>query len=515
MLETVVTQKSLAAVDIGSNSIHLIIARVNQGAMQTIQTHKERVQLAAGLTKYGLLDQAAFERGIDCLARMGQILANHEPDVVRVVATHALRVAGNRNEFIAQAEEALGHKVEVISGAEEARVIFLGVAHFLTLQSHALIIDIGGGSTELAIGKGFEPVFTASAAMGCVSYRDRYFSKGLTKQAFRDAHYAAMQALEAFLPKLNNLSWEHAYATSGTAKALDSVVSLLYERGELKRDSLIELKALKRIREATIEKGEKYLKALDVGSDRLSLIPSGLAILIATMEALGVKGLAYQNVALREGVLYEMDDQMRHPDIAQRTRESLQSRYNVDRAQAARVADTCEWLIENSLSKKLAARIGDHRLLLLEAAHLHEVGLQISAGGLQKHSAYILMNSDLPGFAQEEQQILAQLVGRYRKRLHFSDLPEFPHMSQRDFELLVYLLRFAVILNIPRRLVDLSGVKIRIDSKRIDCVITPDFQQAHPLIGADLLREKRYLNGLGVELLIEVDDNLSLNAYNC
>ena len=515
MLENVTNQKLLAAVDIGSNSIHLIIARVNQGAMQTIQVHKERVQLAAGLTKYGLLDKGAFERGLECLTRMGQVLANHQPDVVRVVATHALRVAGNRNEFIAEAENALGYRVEVISGAEEARVIFLGVAHFLTLQSNTLIIDIGGGSTELAVGKGFEPEFTASAAMGCVSYRDRYFHKGLTESAFRDAHYAALQALEAFLPKLNDVRWDQVYATSGTAKALGSIVSLLDEKGDGLPSDLIELKALKRVRQTTIEKGEKYLKALDVGSDRLSLVPSGLAILIATMEALGVKSLAYQNVALREGVLYEMDDQMRHPDIAQRTRQSLQSLYNIDAEHSARVAATCEWLIENSLSKKLTARINDYRPLLQEAAQLHEVGLQISAGGLQKHSAYILMNSDLPGFTQENQQILAQLVGRYRKRLNFKELPDFPHLALRDFQLLVYVLRFAVILNIPRRKVDLTDVQIRIDNKQVECSITPEFQQAHPLIGADLLREKRYLGDLDVALSITVDDKPASNAYNC
>lgn len=500
---TQASKKLLAAIDIGSNSIHLMIAQVSQGALQIIRSYRERVQLAAGLTADGLLDKAAISRGITCLTRMGQVLTEHNPDIVRVVATHSLRIASNRNEFIAEAESALGHKIEVISGTEEARVIFLGVAHSLTLNVDTLVVDIGGGSTELAIGKGFSPEFTASCAMGCVSFRDRFFSAGLDSKAFASAQDMATQQLEAFLPKLKKLSWQQAYATSGTAKALQRLAVFVGAQVGEGQAAAITRKQLRELRDRLLTKGLKAFEAADLGQDRLPLMPGGVAIMLAICEALDIEALHYRDVALREGVLYELDEEMRQPDIVARTRKSIHARYQVDVDHAQRVAATCHWILNNALSSRKLAELQEYSHLLQEAAQLHEVGLQISAGGLQKHSHYILHHSDLPGLSQEEQLILAQLVLRYRKRLNFGELPGFAHLDKKQFALLTIVLRLAIIFNMSRKSVDLTGIELKIAPKLIQCRIQRRVYQANTLLELDLSRERRYLAEEGVELEIE------------
>ena len=500
---TQANKKLLAAIDIGSNSIHLMVAQVSQGALQTIRSYRERVQLAAGLGADGLLDQAAFSRGLRCLTKMGQVLAEHRPDVVRVVATHSLRVAKNRNEFIAQAESALGYKVEVISGTEEARVIYLGVAHSRTLNVDTLVIDIGGGSTELAIGKGFEPAFTASCSMGCVSFRDRFFLKKLDVRAFARAQDRAMQQLEAFLPKLKKLPWQQTYATSGTAKALQRLAVLIDNPGSDAQDGLITRRQLEELRERLLNKGLQAFEPASLGQDRLPLIPGGITIMLAICEALDIEELRYHDVALREGVLYELDGEMRQPDIIERTRKSMHARYQVDVVHAQRVADTCQWVFDNAVSNATCIELKDYSHILQEAAQLHEVGLQISAGGLQKHSQYILQHSDLPGFSEEEQMILSQLVLRYRKRLNFGALPNFTHLDKTQFVLLTIMLRLATIFTMSRKSVDLSGIKLEIAPKLIRCRIDRRIYAANILLELDLKREQRYLAEEG--LLLEVE----------
>ncbi|MGB5324908.1 MAG: hypothetical protein WBN40_05720 [Pseudomonadales bacterium] len=487
----------LAAIDIGSNSIHLIVARLVQGSLQTVASYRERVQLALGMGTNGLLQEAAMQRGIDCLQTMGSMLKDAQPDKLRAVATFALREAKNRDEFIKRAEQVLGCTVEVISGREEARMIFLAIAHSQTLSAETLVVDIGGGSTELATGSGFEPGFRASCRMGCVSFSEQFFAESYSARNFSRAHRAALQALEKYLVHLHAREWQEVYATSGSAKALAQAVT---QWGAMHDE--VTLKQLLQLREEIITRGEVgWLTGLGIADNRIELVPGGLAIMIACMQCLGVKQLAYRDVALREGVLYEMIEQMRHPDIRLRSRQSMQSRYNVDIAQATRVADTVR-----ELAVKLPADwLGPDRDaidILVEAAQLHEVGLQISANGLQKHSAYVLENSDLPGYNQDQQYLLAALVRQHRKRIRSEDLPVLRHLGSAAYLRLLCILRLAVLLNITRWPVDLDAIDIETKKKREGFRLLTDsaWLAEQILLGADLEREAKYLDEHGIEL---------------
>lgn len=491
--ETLPDNKLFAAVDIGSNSIHMMIARISKGALQPIQAYRERVQLAAGLSPERILSEDAIERGVECLQRMGKVLSDYALDQVRVVATHTIRVARNRNDFISLAEQALGYSVDVISGSEEARIIYQGVAHSRTLDTQAMIIDIGGGSTEIAVGVGFEPSAVVSCPMGCVSYRDRFFKDSVGKKQFKNARLAALQRVDACMPALKKQSWHKVFATSGTAKALERIVAYMSDESladpALRR--VIPLKTLKQIEQKIVKDGLKFLEEQALGENRVPLVPGGLSILITVMEALDIDELRYIDVALREGVLYELDEEMRFADIKQRTRKSLHARYQVDTEQAQRVVQSCDWIYRNCLSEKQQEKLFPHRVILLKAGYLHEVGLQISAGGIQRHSAYILKYSDLPGFSREEQELLAWLVGRYRKGISLEGVDEFSHIKKSELWLLLAVLRLAILFNVSRKDVDLSLVKLRID-KAISCELPQSFVEEYPLVEADLLREQGY-----------------------
>jgi len=485
--------KLFAAVDVGSNSIHLMIARISKGALQPIQSYRERVQLAAGLSDDRVLSEAAIERGIECLQRIGKILSEYHLDQVRVVATHTIRVAKNQQDFLVRAEKVLGFTVDVISGAEEARIIYQGVAHSQTLDQSSLVIDIGGGSTEVALGTGFEPKAVFSCAIGCVSFRDRYFLEKCGKKQFKEARIAALQELEACISTIKSEGWMHVYATSGTAKALEKIVRYFASEadGEAPLGKPLQLKYLKCLQQNLIDDGIDYLKEVSLGDNRLPLVPGGLSILIAIMEALDIEALSYQDVALREGVLYELDEEMRYADIKQRTKKSLHARYQVDTDQAYRVAESCDWIFRSALSTKLQEALLPHKAILLNAAYLHEVGLQINAGGIQKHSAYILRHSDLPGFAQHEQELLVWLVDRYRKGISVEGIDNFKYIKKSEVLILLAVLRLAILLNGLRKQVDLSLLELNID-KHIRCKLAEKFVVQNPLLEAGLLREQRY-----------------------
>jgi len=484
----------LAAIDIGSNSIHLIIARIAKGALLPIQRYRERVQLALGLDENQYLDEQAIRRGLDCLERMGKILRDHNPDKVRVVATYTLRQAVNRDRFLDQAESVLGYDVEVIAGREEARLIFQGVAHLETLTRDTLIVDVGGGSTEIALGKGFDPYFRESCHMGCVNYSQRFFMNKLDRQAFAAAHFAALQEIERYFSKLQRCKWHTVYFTSGSAKALEKL------SGQNTSVAGFSLKGLIELREQLILAGNlQHLFECGVSEDRALIIPGGLAIVIAVMESLGIGEAQYRDVALREGVLYEMEEQMRHPDIRMRTRQSLQALYQVDIEQARRVAHTCDWICDQ-LEAQWRLNQTIHKAILLVAAHLYEVGLQIGASGLQKHSAYILLNSDLPGYDQDQQALLATLIRYFRKRFTMESLQQLRHVDQQKLLRLIVVLRFAVIFNITRETIPLQHVSLSVKGNTLKLLLPATLLDERSLLLADLQREQKYLAATVINL---------------
>ncbi len=489
--------KILAAVDIGSNSIHIVIARVVKGSLQIINSHRERTQLALGLGEELLLTNAAMQRGWECLQRMAKLLSDAQPDQVRAVATYALRAAHNRDVFLEQAEALLGYSIEVIAGREEARLIFQAIAHTEKIERESLVIDIGGGSTELAVGVGFDPQFCASCAMGCVNYREQFFSKGFTREDFAQANRAALQSLEAYLPQLGRREWHSVYATSGSAKALVQVA--MQDEGT---DASVSLQQLLSLREKIIaHNGVSWLGELGISDSRTLLVPGGLAIMIACMQCLTIDRIYYRDVALREGVLYEMLEQMRHPNIRVRTRKSMQSRYSTDTAHAERVTDTVSAILQRVPAAWLGSKDDVHEILY-EAAHLHEVGLQISAGGLQKHSAYILASSDLPGYNEDQQLLLASLVGAHRKKIRLDDLPKLRIIEPPALLRLIIVLRLAIIFNITRLPIDLAYVELSVKPDGLHIVVDEKLIATQQLLEADLQRESDLLAAVNFNLII-------------
>ena len=492
----------LAAIDIGSNSFHLIVSRVVQGALQTVASHRDRVQLALGMTSDYALDPSAMQRGYDCLQLMGKILQDARPDQVRVVATYALRAAANRNTFLQQAETLLGYPIEVISGREEARLIFQAIAHTETIERETLVIDVGGGSTELASGTGFDPHFRASCRMGCVSFSEAFFSGAIDQASFRRAQVAAFSSLENYLSQLTMLSWENIYATSGSAKALAQAATYLGAS-----PGSIGLAQLLQLRDEIVARGSlEWLGEIGISESRIQLVPGGLAILVACMQCLKIDRLDYRDVALREGVLYELLEQMRHPDIRQRSRLSMQLLYSADTSHAERVA-SCAAVILQTLPADWFGDNNTARDILMEAAHLHEVGLQISANGVQKHSAYILANSDLPGYNEEQQALLASLVRLYRRKIRPDDLPELRMLERDYFIRLLVVLRLAVIVNITRgpfaEREFAQQFRLAVWPKGLQLQIAPELLQSQVLLASDLEREQEQLAEAGFELTIK------------
>lgn len=497
--------QTLAAIDIGSNSFHLIVARTVLGALQPVQSRKEQVQLAAGLDESLALSDKAIQRGIECLEQMGEVLRDSAPDQVRIVATHTVRAAQNRDRFLALAEQAVGYPIEVISGREEARLIFQGVAHTETLSGNTLVIDIGGGSTELAMGEGFDPHFRESRAMGCVSYSQRFFSKIVNKKTYGKAYTAALQQMENCTHSLNNSSWTHVFATSGTAKVLAKAVAMLCDNerleGHLHRDDLEALRDWI----LGIDHLEQ-LETLGVSESRQHLVPSGLAIMLAVMDSLKIKSLHYCEAALREGILYEMDQQMRHDDIRQRTRQSLQARYLVDTPYAQQVADTCDYFY-HQVANDWELKTPILKELLHESAQLHEVGLQISSSNIQRHSSYILEHSDLPGYHQEQQSILSLLCANYRKRLRLDNLPIIRSVSHKKLLRLIRLLRLAVLLNQLRLPLALEQLKLTANGPALKLTIGTGGLADNALMRADLEREAEYMLRIDCSLELSIAGN--------
>ena len=404
--------QEFAAIDLGSNSFHMVIARVVDGAMQVLGRLKQRVHLADGLDAQHNLSEEAMERGLACLALFAERLQGFSPSNVTIVGTHTLREAINAETFLQRAAEVIPYPIEVISGHEEARLIFMGVEHTQPEKGRKLVIDIGGGSTELVIGEDFEPQLVESRRMGCVSFAQLYFPKGeISRENFRRARLAAAQKLETLAWQYRLHGWQYALGASGTIKAACEVLQAMDEKEKLITPERLE----KLYDEVMKHKSFSALSLPGLSEERKGVFVPGLAILCGVFDALAIRELRLSDGALREGVLYEMEGRFRHQDIRSRTAQSLANHYAIDSDQARRVLETTEqlylqWRDQNPklANPQLAA-------LLKWAAMLHEVGLTINHSGLQRHSAYILQNTNLPGFNQDQQMLLAALVRFHRK----------------------------------------------------------------------------------------------------
>jgi exopolyphosphatase/guanosine-5'-triphosphate,3'-diphosphate pyrophosphatase len=447
----------LAAIDLGSNSFRLEIGVLEHGHIRRVEYLKETVRQGNGLDAERMLSKDAMQRGWDCLARFSERLSGFGPQHVRAVATQTLREANNRDEFLTQAEKILGYPIEVISGREEARLIYSGVANLLPQsEERRLVIDIGGRSTELIVGKGYRPKTMESYRVGSVKWSMKYFAEGLfTALAFEWAEVAAKAVLDEALSLYPRNSWDIAYGSSGTIGAVADVLQMAGWSEEV-----ITREGLNWLKEKLIKAGRAdALKLEGVKDDRKPVIGGGVAVLIALFDLMQIDEMRAAQGALRHGVLYDLMQREENTDLRSSMVLALGNRFSVDLPQAERVQKTALTLFKAILDKstyepEVASRLEKK---LSWAAHLLEIGTRISHSDYHKHGAYILDNADLPGFSMPELHRLSQLILGHRGKLKKLEL----EMKKPEFVLQLLSLRMAAILCHARRDPDLKGVFLK------------------------------------------------------
>jgi exopolyphosphatase / guanosine-5'-triphosphate,3'-diphosphate pyrophosphatase len=488
----------IAAIDLGSNSFHMVLAKADHGELRILERLGDKVQLAAGIDEQRLLSEEAMQRGLDCLRRFAQLTASLPEGAVRIVGTNALREALNRGAFIRRAEEVLGHPVEVISGREEARLIYLGVSHSIAdTPGRRLVTDIGGGSTEFIIGQRFEPLLRESLQMGCVSYTQRFFKDGkITPARYAQAYTAARLEIMGIEHALRRLGWEDAVGASGTIKAIGlAIQSAGLGNGEVNTQGLAWLKR------KIFKLGEVDKLDLDgIKVDRRGIFPAGLAILEAIFDACEIQRMSHSEGALREGVLYDLLGRHHHEDVRERTLGALMERYHVDLDQAARVEAKALEALEQVAD---AWQLDDewHRDLLVWAARVHELGLDIAHYQYHKHGAYLVEHSDLAGFSRQDQQMLALLVRGHRRNIPKDKFADFGEEGIKLIRLCV-LLRFAILFHHIRGTQEMPKVRLEASEHSLEIVFPEDWLEANPLTQADFTQEAGWLKRIGVELSV-------------
>ncbi|MEC8102190.1 MAG: exopolyphosphatase [Pseudomonadota bacterium] len=486
----------IAAVDLGSNSFHMMIAEEFQGEIRTLEKRGEKVQLAAGLDNQNYLSEDAIQRGVDCLAQFGQRLQGMNPDRVVVFATNALRAARNRRAFIDRAEDVLGYPVEVIAGREEARLIYLGVAHTQADDGgQRLVVDIGGGSTEFIIGERFEAKALESLHMGCVSYTKRYFPDGkITAKQFRQAVSAAKQELLNIKAHYRHLGWQSEIGSSGTIRAVEqAIVSNGWGTDGITPEALKNV-----VDHCLLYDTVDDVDIEGVKPDRRQVFVGGLAILVAVFETLDLKHMRYSDGALREGALWDLVGRSGHEDVRTRTIASMQERFYVDTAQAERVEQTALALFQQ-IRGDIHAR-AELAQWLRWAARVHEIGLSIAHSGFHKHGAYLLQHSDMLGFTRQGQMLLAILVRNHRRKIHPEELELLPTRQQGIALWLIRILRLATVLNHSREAYDVPLPEVSIAQDTLYLALPEGWLDNFPLTAQDLEEEADLQKSAGLKV---------------
>ena len=489
----------IAAVDLGSNSFHMVVARYSHGQLVIIDRLREMVRLAAGVGEDGRIDKVVAARALASLERFGQRLRDIDARNVRVVGTNALRIARRKQAFLERAREALGFPIEIVSGMEEARLIYSGVAHNLPNEpGRRLVIDIGGGSTELIIGERYEPLELESLQIGCVSLSQRFFGDGrLSVKRIQRARVAAQLELEPIQAAFQRRGWERAVGSSGTIRVIADSIREMDSTA-----SNITPQGLEKLLQKLASSGS--LRELDLDSvsdERRPVFPGGVVILAETIAALGIEQMRFVEGALRDGLLYDMVGRMTRSDARERTVNSMQRRYHVDLEQAERVEATAvafleqvksAWGLEDPLAE-LGLRWG---------ARLHEIGLDVAHNGYHRHGAYLLENADMPGFAREAQQLLARLVGSHRRKLTLERLEDLIPPWDRLAMYLIVLLRLAVLLHRGRSAEALPNIELTPRGRTLELRFPSRWLNEHALTVADLQLEIEFLRPQGLRLRV-------------
>ena len=489
----------LAAVDLGSNSFHMVVARYSHGQITIVDRLREMVRLAAGLDAQGRLDKDSVNRAIAALERFGQRLRAMRAESVRVVGTNTLRKARRKAGFLERARAALGHPIEIISGIEEARLIYSGVTHTMPLKpGRRLVVDIGGGSTECTIGEGYEPRVLESLYMGCVGLSLEHFPEGrVSAKRFDRAIVACEVELEPMQTSFRAVGWQQAVGSSGSVRAVFEAIRDIDPAA-----TSITSEGLARLREHMVRAGNiRAAGFASVNEERWPVFPGGVAILSAVFNALELAEMEVAEGALREGLLYDMIGRYTDEDARDRSVRSMASRFHVDLAQAERVEATAiEFLGQVEEAWSLEDSLAEHALRW--AARLHEIGLDISHSSYHKHGAYLLEHADMPGFPREEQQLLACLVGSHRRKLALERTEELlPPWHNRALPLIV-LLRLAVVLHRGRSRAPLPPIRLVGRSRSLEVHFPRGWLKEHPLSVADLSQEVEFLRLAGFRLRV-------------
>jgi exopolyphosphatase/guanosine-5'-triphosphate,3'-diphosphate pyrophosphatase len=487
-----------AAVDLGSNSFHLLVARREHGELRVIDQIKEMIRLGGGLDQDGRLDPAVQERALACLARFGQRLRGIPAANIRAVGTQTFRRLKNANAFLAVAETALGCSIDIIAGREEARLVYLGVTQGVSgHEERRLVIDIGGGSTELVIGEGLDPIEMESLQYGCVSLTRLFFSDGkITRKRLKKAVRSVMADLQELQMRYRQTGWDSAIGSSGSIKAIAEICRL---QSWVEKD--INIDALYFLRDKLLSFGS--IEAVDLpglSERRHPVLVGGLVMLLACFKALRLESMKVSPYALREGVLHDLLGRLEQRDPRDKTVTAFKSRYSVDQAQVNRV---------NRVALKACDKIDDgmflrpiHRELLAWAADLHETGLSVSHSQYQAHSGYLVENSDMAGFSRQEQQFLAALVRHHRRGVPRDFANLLPARMHEPLRMTLFCLRFACILCRTRDDASIPSFKLSGTDNRITVNFPNDWKANHPLTMTDLEQESRDLKAIDLRFMV-------------
>ena len=489
----------VAAVDLGSNSFHMIVCSINKGQLKTIDRLKEMVRLASGLDDNNVLDEPTQQRALACLERFGHRIQGFAQNNVRIVGTNTLRTAKNAEQFLLKAEQAIGYPIHIISGIEEARLIYQGVAH--SLQSNAnrrLVMDIGGGSTEYIIGTNSQPAQKESLRMGCVTVSNRFFADGkISSQRFQKAGIYVNQQLRSYKGLFNHKNWDEAIGASGSIRAIRKVlVATEWSSGGITSEGLEKLK--KHILSC---KHTSEIDLPDLDPERLPVFIGGMVILYATFKTLNISTMSVSDGALREGLIYDYLGSLSNQDVRSKTVKLLTEHYHTDTLQSERIKTTVRDILQQ-LKPFLGAQSKVMTQYLSWAADLHEIGRNIAHSQYHKHGAYIIRHGDLAGFSQQNQSLLSTLVQSHRRKIPFKDIKKLPPPWNKSAIYMVIILRIAVLLLRNRSHAALPEFKILIEQKDISLQFPDGWLENAPLTQADLIQEIEYLEKANFNLQI-------------
>lgn len=490
-------RNNYAAIDLGSNSFHLLVATFRSGQIYPIDSVKHMVRMAAGLDDDKMISPEYMEKAYESLRSMAERIINIPKSHVRIVGTNTLRVAKNSAVFIQQAEKILGHEIEIISGREEARMLYLGVAQSTAGNpSRKLVMDIGGGSTELIIGDGMQAVARESLYMGCVSYTQKYFKDGvINKENWKKAVINALQELNPYLQDFRKCGWESAVGASGTMRATADILEANQWAA-----SGITLSGLKQLKKSCIDLGhiDHLNKLAGLSEDRRPVFIGGLAIVYALVKGFSIDQMDVSMGALREGLIYEMSDGPKTTSVTKRSIRKLSEQFTIDTLHAEHVQRYAEDILAK-INIKIERRI---RALLFGAIKLHELGLSIAHSSYHKIGSYVVLNADMPGFSNQQKLVMGTLIRLHRRKISKAVLTP---LTERQYHVVVKLLvimRLAVVFARNRHFEPVPIESIHWHKNTINLHIERDWLIDHSLIKADLKDEQKQWSNMGLELSI-------------